>query len=94
MPRRRPTGHRAVLADTDTSGIYQAQLTGTDGSQRVERFAFNVTPEEGDLKRLDAEQLAGQLQGSSLRVSPARATSTTTRSNWPASISARACCTP
>ncbi len=55
--------HNAVLADTDASGIYQAQLTGTDGSQRIERFAFNVVSEEGDLHKLDAEQLASRLEG-------------------------------
>jgi hypothetical protein len=55
--------HSAVLADTDVSGIYQAQLTGTDASQRVERFAFNVMSEEGDLHKLDAEQLASRLDG-------------------------------
>jgi len=57
-----PEGHRAVLAATDTSGIYQVQLTAADGSLRALQFAYNVTPEEGDLKRLDAEQLAGHLQ--------------------------------
>ena len=56
-------GHSAVLSDTDVSGIYQAQLTLTDGSQAVERFAYNVVPEEGDLARLDGTKLAGQLEG-------------------------------
>jgi hypothetical protein len=55
--------HRAVLLDTGTSGVYQAQLTGTDGAQRVERFAYNVTPEEGNLKKLDGPQLAKALDG-------------------------------
>ncbi len=58
-----PAGHRAILPDTDASGIYQAQLTGTDGAQHVERFAFNVTPEEGNLKKLDGEKLAAELPG-------------------------------
>ena len=92
-PCRRRRAIDAVLAETDASGIYQAQLTGTDGSQHVEHFAFNVTPEEGDLHKLDGEQLAAVLDGVALRFHQARATSTTTRSNWPASISARACCT-
>ncbi len=56
-------GHVATLSDTDSSGIYRAQLTGTDGTQRVERFAFNVDPDEGDLRQLDQEQLANQLNG-------------------------------
>jgi hypothetical protein len=55
--------HRAVLLYTGTSGVYQAQLTGTDGAQRVERFAYNVTPEEGNLKKLDGPQLAKALDG-------------------------------
>ncbi len=56
-------GHRAVLNDTSTSGIYEAQLTGTDGTQRVERFAINVAPDEGNLKLLTAAQLARGLEG-------------------------------
>jgi hypothetical protein len=56
-------GHAATLAETDSSGVYQAQLTQTDGAQRVERFAVNVVPEEGDLKKLDRPQLAGRLEG-------------------------------
>ncbi len=56
-------GHHALLADTDVSGIYQAQLTLTDGSQRDERFAFNVDTVESNLKKLGAPQLAGQLEG-------------------------------
>ncbi len=56
-------GHTAILTDTDTSGIYQAQLTATDGTQCQERFALNVTPEEGDLKKLQRDQLARHLEG-------------------------------
>ncbi|MBI3839881.1 MAG: BatA domain-containing protein [Planctomycetia bacterium] len=56
-------GHVATLSDTDTSGIYQAQLTGTDATQRVERFAFNIDPDEGDLHQFNGEQLASQLDG-------------------------------
>ena len=56
-------GHSAVFTDTDVGGIYQAQRTGTDGLQRVERFAFNVAPEEGDLRQLDGPQLAARLDG-------------------------------
>ncbi len=53
----------AVLAETDTSGIYEARLTQTDGAELVERFALNVVPEEGNLKKLSGSQLAGQLEG-------------------------------
>jgi hypothetical protein len=56
-------GHHAVLIDTNVAGVYQAELTGTDGSKRVERFAFNVAPQEGDLKKVDGPQLARGLDG-------------------------------
>ena len=55
--------HAAVLTDTDASGIYEARLTKIDGAEVVERFALNVEPDEGNLKRLGSTQLAGQLQG-------------------------------
>ena len=58
-----PSGHVALLADTDASGTYQVQLTGTDGIQHVEQFAFNVLAAEGDLHKLDSTQLAGRLDG-------------------------------
>jgi len=53
----------AVLGDTDSSGIYQAQLTGTDGAPVVERFAFNVESDEGNLERTDSQHLAEALPG-------------------------------
>jgi hypothetical protein len=53
----------AVLTETDASGIYEARLVKLDGSEETERFALNVAPEEGDLKKLSAEALAGELQG-------------------------------
>jgi hypothetical protein len=56
-----PAGHRAVLADTDVSGIYQAQLTTTTGAQRIEKFALNVVPDEGDLARVNSNELATAL---------------------------------
>ena len=58
-----PEGHQATLTDTHVAGIYQLELTTTDGTQRVERFAYNVAPEEGDLKKLDGPQLARGLDG-------------------------------
>ncbi|MEX0677498.1 MAG: BatA domain-containing protein [Pirellulales bacterium] len=57
------SGHTATLADTDTSGIYQAHMTSTDGSQQALRFALNVVPDEGNLKKLTSTQLAGRLEG-------------------------------
>ena len=56
-------GHAAVLTETDAGGIYQAQLTRSDGTQQIEIFALNVEPDEGDLRKTSASQLAGQLQG-------------------------------
>jgi hypothetical protein len=56
-------GHAATLADTDKSGVYTAELTATDGAQKVERFAVNVVPDEGDLAQLGPTQLAGRLEG-------------------------------
>jgi Aerotolerance regulator N-terminal len=56
-------GHAATLADTDKSGVYQAELTQTDGAQQVERFAINVVADEGDLARFGPTQLAGRLAG-------------------------------
>ncbi len=53
----------AVLNETDASGIYEARLTKIGGAELVERFAVNVVPDEGDLKKLNASALAGQLDG-------------------------------
>ncbi len=58
-----PEGHRAQLRDTSTSGIYQAELTATDGTREAQRFAFNVASQEGDLKKLSGPQLARGLEG-------------------------------
>ena len=52
-----------LLTDTDQSGLYEAQLTRTSGSTETRRYALNVDPSEGDLKTLDAEQLAARLEG-------------------------------
>jgi hypothetical protein len=53
----------AILNETDASGIYEARLTRLDGTEQVERFALNVAPEEGDLKKLSSEALAARLEG-------------------------------
>ena len=47
-------GAEAIVSLSDTSGVYQAQLTGTDGAQRVERFAVNVVPMQLNSIRLVA----------------------------------------
>ncbi len=43
------------------SGIYQAQLTTSEGQVETERWAYNVVPEEGNLQRLDQPQLVERL---------------------------------
>jgi hypothetical protein len=53
----------ALLTETDLSGLYEAQLTRTDGTAETRRYALNVDPAEGDLSALDAEQLAARLEG-------------------------------
>jgi hypothetical protein len=58
-----PSEQVAVLNETDASGIYEARLTKLDGTELVERFALNVVPEEGDLKKLSSETLAARLEG-------------------------------
>ncbi|HZZ30273.1 MAG TPA: BatA domain-containing protein [Pirellulales bacterium] len=52
---------KAVLADTDTSGIYEVQLTANDNSQEVTEVAYNVDAAEGDLNVVSQEQLAAEL---------------------------------
>jgi hypothetical protein len=54
---------QATLADTDTSGVYRLDLSTSDGQPESRRFAFNVPPEEGDLKMLSSELLAERLRG-------------------------------
>jgi hypothetical protein len=53
----------ALLTETDLSGLYESQLTRTDGTAETRRYALNVDPAEGDLSALDAEQLAVRLEG-------------------------------
>jgi len=63
----------AVLADTWTSGVYEAQLTErTTGKLDSRRFAVNVDPTEGRLERLDGQQLADRLQGISYHYQQAK----------------------
>jgi hypothetical protein len=63
----------AVLADTWTSGVYEAQLTERNtGKLDARRFAVNVDPAEGRLERLDGPQLADRLQGITYRYQQAK----------------------
>jgi len=59
------------LSDTQQSGIYQAHLSRLDGTTEHRAFAFNVDPEEGDLKAFDGPQLAARLEGIDYRYEPA-----------------------
>jgi hypothetical protein len=56
-------GLETSFADTDTSGIYRLELTASDGQIETRRFAYNVPPEDGDLKSLGSQQLAERLRG-------------------------------
>ena len=56
-------GLEVAFPDTDTSGVYGLALNTTDGKAETRLFAFNVPPEEGDLKMLNGEQLADRLRG-------------------------------
>jgi len=53
----------ASLARTQTSGIYQAELTRKDGTPEVQHWALNVDAEEGDLTVVEGPQLAARLEG-------------------------------
>jgi hypothetical protein len=57
------SGLQVTLPDTDASGIYRLALSTTDGKAETRLFAFNVPPEEGNLKLLTGEQLAERLRG-------------------------------
>ncbi|HEX4128566.1 MAG TPA: BatA domain-containing protein [Pirellulales bacterium] len=56
-----PEGLEARYTDTGFAGIYEAQLTETNGRNEARRWALNVDPEEGNLATLDATQLAARL---------------------------------
>ena len=52
----------ATLEDTDTSGIYEVQLTANDNTQQVTAYAYNVDAAEGDLSTIGSQQLASELK--------------------------------
>jgi hypothetical protein len=52
----------AKLTDTDTSGIYEVQLTANDNTQENMAFAYNVDAAEGNLKQIGREQLGTELK--------------------------------
>ncbi len=49
-------------AATDQQGIYEIWAAKKLGELEVDRFAFNVDPEEGDLDRLSGSDLTGKLE--------------------------------
>lgn len=53
----------ATLADTDSSGFYQARLVRKDGQEERRQWAYNVEAAEGDLRTLTGEQLLARLEG-------------------------------
>jgi hypothetical protein len=57
--------HAALPVDTAQSGFYEAQLqlTMPQGATESRRFAYNVNPEEGNLKMIDGPQLEPRLTG-------------------------------
>ena len=62
--RRTVTAEPCLLNDTDAQRhLSKPSSPAPTARQRIERFAFNVAPEEGDLKKLDGPQLAGELDG-------------------------------
>ena len=54
---------RASLLQTDRAGIYEAQLTETDGGNQLRRYAVNVGAAEGDLRTVPAAELRKKLAG-------------------------------
>jgi hypothetical protein len=63
----------AILTDTWTSGIYEAQLAERPSGQLdSRRFAVNIDPTEGALERLDGRQLADRLEGITYHYQQAR----------------------
>ena len=53
----------ASLAATDFCGIYQVRLHRNDGQEENREFAYNVDPDEGDLRTVPGAQLAQQYRG-------------------------------
>jgi hypothetical protein len=58
-----PRGLTAALADTESSGIYEARLTTVDNQDESRRVAVNVEADEGDLSLVDRDRLAARLPG-------------------------------
>lgn len=63
VPSENSEALNASLAETFTSGFYEAQLTGSAGETEPRSFAFNVAPQEGDLRVTNSQRLSELLQG-------------------------------
>jgi hypothetical protein len=59
------------LAETRQSGVYELHLATNDAKPEVRLFAFNVNPEEGNLKLLDPSDLKKRLTVKKLEISQA-----------------------
>ena len=71
----RPVGEqmRVSFADTGRAGVYELALEN-GGSQRVDRFARNVDPAEGDLVKADPAAIAAALGDAPVKLLPDLAT--------------------
>ena len=71
----RPVGEqmRVSFADTGRAGVYELALEN-GGSQRVDRFARNVDPAEGDLAKADPAVIAAALGDAPVKLMPNLAT--------------------
>jgi len=54
---------KAILTDTDTAGVYEAQLTANDNTVQGIAVPYNVDAAEGDLTVIAPDQLANELTG-------------------------------
>ena len=73
--RPRPVGEqmRVSYADTGRAGVYELALEN-GGSQRVDRFARNVDPAEGELAKADSAVIAAALGDAPVKLLPNLAT--------------------
>jgi hypothetical protein len=58
-----PTGWVVKYDETDQRGFYRLQLTRTDGGSEPVLFAANLSPDEGNLQRMDAAVLTRAWDG-------------------------------
>lgn len=65
LPPPAADGSLAPVAFEETlaSGVYEVQLSTIENQPEQRRWALNVDPDEGDLRRLDSRDLATRLEG-------------------------------